>query len=55
MLLFAAFTGLLLGMLIVVVGGHHRRQPRPAYRHVGPPASREERRVRARPAPRHCA
>ena len=55
MLFIAVFTCLSLGMLVAVVGGHHLRQPRLVHRHVGPPASREERRVRDHAAPRHCA
>lgn len=55
MLFIAVFTGLFLVMLVAVVGGHHLRQPRLVHRHVGPPASREERRVRVHAAGRHSA
>ena len=51
MLPFAVFTGLVLVMLVAVVGGHHLRQPRPVRRHVGAPASREDRRERVDAAP----
>ena len=55
MLFVVVFTGLLLGTLVAMMGGHHLRQPRLVHRHVGPPASREERRVRVHAAGRHSA